>query len=76
VGVDEGGGGSASVIFIVQADGKQVFESPVMRTDSDPLPVDLDVSGVGELALILDPAGHPDWDQGNWLDPKFRKGVR
>jgi hypothetical protein len=74
VGVDEQAGGTGSVRFVVKADGKKIFESPVMRSDTDPLSIDLSLSGVKELALVLDPNGPLDSDFADWLDLKFRKG--
>lgn len=57
----------SSVVFQVEADGKVVYESPVMRGDSAPQKVDLDVLGVQQLTLRVTDAGdgnnsdHADW---------------
>ncbi|WP_369373225.1 NPCBM/NEW2 domain-containing protein [Promicromonospora sp. Populi] len=57
----------SSVVFQVEADGELVYESPVMRGDTAPLPVELDVLGVDRLVLRVTDAGdgnnsdHADW---------------
>ena len=69
VGVDDFQRNSpySSVVFQVEADGKVIYESPVMRGDSEPQRVDLDVLGVDRLTLRVTDAGdgnnsdHADW---------------
>ncbi|WP_405059247.1 NPCBM/NEW2 domain-containing protein [Kribbella sp. NBC_01505] len=69
VGVDDFQRGSAysSVVFEVEADGKVVYRSPVLRGDSAPQQLDLDVLGVQKLLLRVTDAGdgnnsdHADW---------------
>ncbi|MFF1819592.1 NPCBM/NEW2 domain-containing protein [Kribbella sp. NPDC058245] len=69
VGVDDFQRGSpySSVVFQVEADGKLVYESPVLRGDSAPQQIDLDVMGVQKLLLRVTDAGdgnnsdHADW---------------
>jgi hypothetical protein len=69
VGVDDFQRNSpySSVVFQIEADGKLVYESPVMRGDSEPQRVDLDVLGVDQLTLRVTDAGdgnnsdHADW---------------
>ena len=58
---------SSSVVFQMEADGELVYESPVLRGDSEPQQVDLDVMGVERLVLRVTEAGdgnnsdHADW---------------
>ncbi|HET6294006.1 MAG TPA: NPCBM/NEW2 domain-containing protein [Kribbella sp.] len=69
VGVDDFQRGSAysSVVFEVEADGELVYQSPVLRADSPPQQIDLDVMGVQKLLLRVTDAGdgnnsdHADW---------------
>jgi hypothetical protein len=69
VGVDDFQRNSpySSVVFQVEADGKVIYESPVMRGDSEPQRLDLDVLGVERLTLRVTDAGdgnnsdHADW---------------
>ncbi|WP_329000183.1 NPCBM/NEW2 domain-containing protein [Kribbella sp. NBC_00709] len=69
VGVDDFQRNSpySSVIFQVEADGRLIYEWPVMRGDSEPQRVDLDVLGVQQLTLRVTDAGdgnnsdHADW---------------
>jgi hypothetical protein len=58
-----------SVIFIIKADGREVFRSAIIRHDKK-ASYKINVAGVKTLELIVDPAGdgnHNDW--GIWLDP-------
>jgi NPCBM/NEW2 domain len=58
-----------SVVFIIKADGKEVFRSKVIRGQAK-ASYDIDVTGVKTLELIVDKAG--DRNGGNWalwLDP-------
>ena len=68
VGVDsEMEAKKGSVKFKVVADGRVVFESPVMKSGDDPVHVKVDLAGVKNLTLIADDAGdgiykdHADW---------------
>ena len=68
VGVDsEVGAKKGSVKFTVVADGRVVFESPVMKSGDEPLHVNVDLSGVDCVTLTVDDTGdgkrkdHADW---------------
>ncbi|TDE16045.1 glycoside hydrolase domain-containing protein [Jiangella asiatica] len=71
IGVDDEVAGG-SVRFHVEADGQEIFASPVMTQTSAARWVDLDVTGVQTLALVVDDGGngvgqdHADW-AGAWL---------
>jgi hypothetical protein len=73
VGADSGGGGVNSVQFVVRGDGGKIFESKPMTTNDDALPLDLNVAGVRELSLIVNPVDKNDWDWADWVDLKFSK---
>ncbi|MBI5764472.1 MAG: NPCBM/NEW2 domain-containing protein [Planctomycetes bacterium] len=61
------GAGHGSVILCVVADGRELFKSSVLRGDSAPIPISVDVSGVKSLTLEtldaddLDISDHADW---------------
>lgn len=74
-GVDEVGGSAASVVFWVAGDGKKLFGSKVLTVDSDPVSVHLDVTGVQELTLGVDPYDTESWDQADWVNLKFEKSA-
>jgi hypothetical protein len=58
-----------SVDFIIKADGKEVFHSPVIR-ESAKASYDVDLSGVKTLELIVGDGGDGNGnDWGLWLDP-------
>jgi len=67
VGVDDHGGPAGSVVFRVLLDGKNAFDSGLMRFGDAPKHVALDVSGVRELRLVVTDGGngvqhdHADW---------------
>jgi hypothetical protein len=58
-----------SVVFIIKADGQEVFRSAVIQ-GGDKAKYKIKVAGVQKLELLVAPAGdsnHNDW--GLWLDP-------
>ncbi len=73
VGVDNNsdtGGTKGSVEFVVEADGKQIFKSPIRRSSDGPLPIAVDLSGAKILTLRVTDAGDgPGWDQADWAEP-------
>ena len=56
-----------SVVFVVQADGREVFRSGVFRNDTPPQQISVPLAGASKLALIVEAAGddimadHADW---------------
>jgi hypothetical protein len=57
------------MVFQVEADGKLVYESPVMRGDSEPQRVELDVLGVERMTLrVTDAGGGNNSDHADWAD--------
>jgi hypothetical protein len=76
VGVDDFQRNSpySSVVFQVEADGKLLYESPVMRGDSEPQRIDLDVLGVQQLTLRVTDAGDGNnSDHADWADAVVRR---
>jgi alpha-galactosidase len=73
VGVDdEAGDSSARVKFIVYGDGKILWQSGDLSYQQDPVPADVDVTGVD--LLILAAVGTNDgnrFDHADWIDPKL-----
>ncbi|MDR3401607.1 MAG: NPCBM/NEW2 domain-containing protein [Chthoniobacter sp.] len=58
-----------SVVFLIKADGREVFRSPVIREASKASYI-VDVTGIKTLELVVDDAGNGnanDWAL--WLDP-------
>lgn len=63
---------AGSVVFVVYGNGKELFRSPVMRWDSAPLPVGVDLAGVSELTLEVEDAGDGNIaDHANWADARL-----
>lgn len=74
VGVDDevAKRGPGSVVFRVLADGKQVFESGVMKGGEAPKTVDLPMDGVKVLTLLVTDAEDGNvCDHADWADAKF-----
>ncbi|MFO1523670.1 MAG: NPCBM/NEW2 domain-containing protein [Kiritimatiellia bacterium] len=71
VGVDAAMSGyrESSVIFQVTGDGKLLFDSGVMKINTPAKPVDVDLAGVKELALVVTDAGDGNYcDHADWAD--------
>jgi hypothetical protein len=74
VAPDDSGGNSDNVVFQVFGDGHKLFESPALTVVSAPSPVDLDVSGILELSLEVDPSiKGAGWGHADWINIKFTK---
>ncbi|MEN3360578.1 MAG: hypothetical protein V7637_4560, partial [Mycobacteriales bacterium] len=67
VGVDDEVGAAGSVRFSVVGDGRTLAATPVLTGDSPPAALDVDLTGVGQLDLVVDDGGdgngsdHSDW---------------
>ncbi len=65
-----------SIVFIVKADGKILWQSPVMKPGSPAVPVDLKISGVKDLELLANDAGDGiDYDHADWALATFTGNV-
>ncbi|HHY83908.1 MAG TPA: alpha-galactosidase [Verrucomicrobia bacterium] len=71
VGVDDETGGRGSVIFKIEADGKEIWNSGLMRARDAAKDFSLDVQGVKSLVLLaLDGGDGIDYDHADWGDLK------
>jgi len=62
---------NTSVRFIVIADGEEIYRSGVMSGNTEQVFISLDITGVKELKLIVDPNGSNGHDHAAWADAKF-----
>ncbi|MFH1739626.1 MAG: NPCBM/NEW2 domain-containing protein [bacterium] len=63
-----------SIVFVVEGDGKELFRSPVLRADSEPINISVPIGGVKEVALIVEDGGDRiAADHGNWAYARFLK---
>ncbi|HUT37195.1 MAG TPA: NPCBM/NEW2 domain-containing protein [Planctomycetota bacterium] len=70
--LDEEVGRSGSVEFIIEADGKRLWTSGILRGGEPPKAIGLDVTGVKLLKLTVTTAGDGYGnDHADWLDAKF-----
>jgi hypothetical protein len=72
-GCDMKGGNSDMIVFAVKADGKKLYQSPMMKVQDEPVAIDVDVTGAKELSLIVAPYGDDSWKQAVWANPRFIK---
>ncbi len=73
VGVDdEVAGQPASIRFRIFGDGKELWNSGVMKAGDAAKSVDVNVKGIRMLILLVDPAGDGiAYDHADWADAKF-----
>jgi len=64
-------GRRGTVVFVVEAGGKEVFRSRVMREGDAPVELSVDAGGAAELVLIVEDAGDGiSCDQADWADAR------
>ncbi len=73
IGIDDSAGDSASLVFAVYADGKQVYSSSIIsrrnKLNGSLKRLELDMRGVQELALVVDDANNGrSHDYANWAE--------
>ena len=73
VGIDdEVAGKTGMVVFRAQADGREVYNSGIVRGGEAPRPVAIALAGVKTLLLLVDAAGSSNsFDHADWADAKF-----
>lgn len=67
--------GSVSFRVYVEKEGwNAAYISPTVRGGDAPLAIDIDITGVRQMALIVDAADHGDQrDYANWLNARLLK---
>lgn len=61
---------AGSAVFILKGDGKELYNSGVVRADDAPRTVDVDLKGVRLLEMIVNPADDgPSGDHALWIEP-------
>jgi hypothetical protein len=72
LGVDDEVGSPGSVVFRVLLDGVTAYESATVTGASATLAVDLDLTGKGQLGLVVTNAGDgADYDHADWADARL-----
>lgn len=72
VGVDDNANGPASLAFKVFADSRLLWESGVMRTNTPPKEINVDLRGADTLLLLVEDAGDGvSYDHANWAGARF-----
>ncbi len=65
---------AGTVVFVVEGDGKELYRSPILRADSEPVEIHVPIGQVKQLALILENGGDRiNADLGNWANARFLK---
>ena len=71
-GVDDETGRRGSVVFKIEADRKEIWNSGLMGPGDDAKAFTLDVRGVKSLVLLATDVGDGfDWDHADWVDLKI-----
>ncbi|MCC6727786.1 MAG: NPCBM/NEW2 domain-containing protein [Chthonomonadales bacterium] len=74
VGIDSNeqtSGGRGSVVFRVQAGGRELFRSALLREGMPAVPLSVDLGGANELELLVDDGGDGiACDQADWADAR------
>ncbi|RYD48774.1 MAG: hypothetical protein EOP83_26055, partial [Verrucomicrobiaceae bacterium] len=71
-GVDDEVGEKASLQFVNEGDGKELWKSPVMRRGQAAQPFNVKLAGVNTLRLLVEDGGDGSTeDHGDWLDLKL-----
>lgn len=74
VGLDATTKDNVGVFYSLLADGREIYRSPKLKSDADPLPIDVSVTGVKELVLCVDPTEFQGiWSNTDWVDLKFEQ---
>lgn len=61
-----------SVVFVVMADGRELYRSPLMRRDTPVVDIEVPIQGVRQLTLVLEDGGDGiNADHGNWADARL-----
>jgi hypothetical protein len=69
LGIDDAAEGQGGVVFAVEADGRRVFESAAVGGRSDPLPLDVNITGAKQLTLVVEFGPLADVrDYADWCD--------
>lgn len=64
--------GPGSAAFIVRGDGKELYNSSIVRSGDGTQAVDVDLKGIGLLELIVDPTDDgPSGDHALWIEPQI-----
>ena len=75
VGVDDSQGARGSVQFAVVADGKTLAATPVLRNDTAPYSLELDLAGAQSVELVVTDGGDGNGnDHADWADARFHCG--
>lgn len=71
-GVDDEVGGKASLQFVIEGDGKELWKSPILRRGEPAVPFDVKLAGVKALRLLVNDGGDGSTeDHADWLDLKL-----
>lgn len=68
VGVDDEQDRNGNVIFEVWGDGERLYESRAKTVNDGPSSIEVDITGVDELRLVVDPNGGNGSDHADWGD--------
>lgn len=74
IGIDDEVGTKGSIVFQVWLDGAKTYESATLTGATDPVSVDVDVTGKSTLKLVITDAGDGNaYDHGDWAGARLIK---
>jgi hypothetical protein len=57
---------------VVLGDDKELFRSPVMGFESEPIDISIPLNGIGKLVLVVEDGGNDYMaDHADWADARF-----
>ncbi|MDP4289764.1 MAG: NPCBM/NEW2 domain-containing protein [Bacteroidota bacterium] len=72
VGIDDEKNGKGTVVFVLVADKKEIFRSPLMKSGMQAVNVDVNLKGVKKLSMIVEDGGDGnDSDHADWVNAYF-----
>jgi hypothetical protein len=75
IGIDDEATGGGDCIFVVLADGKEVFRRRVRAADK-PFDLRVEVSGAKQVSLVVEPGADLDFsDHADWCDARLIKAA-
>jgi hypothetical protein len=76
IGIDDAVRPLGNVIFRVTGDGRTLFDSGPITGNDEPKPISIDISGVKQLALLVDYGEQMDLsDQADWADLRLIRAA-
>jgi hypothetical protein len=65
-------GYEGELVFVVEGDGKELYRSPALKWNMDPVAIKIPIEGMEELILVVEDGGDGiQSDHANWGDARL-----